>query len=187
VVAIHRLGKGQRGLGAGARERLGDGRRDALALALPHRRRPGRLAQLARGQGQRLGQQPGVGQRAQRKAHAVAAGAGAEVGAQVGPGLAQLVFVQRRLAAQGRHALAGHQRGGVGQAGLRLRVAPAAGVEVDLHVEHGMPGLSMNHTCAPLGCVQCSMGMAACAARRPILKQKRLQPPPTKREKLLFL
>ena len=59
----------------------------------------------------------------------------AEAGAQVGPGLAERVLVQRRLAALGAHALLDHVGGDVGQAGLCRRVAAVAGIEVDLHVD----------------------------------------------------
>ena len=136
MAAVDRRVEGQRRLRGGARARLPQGGRQALALALPNGLGPGRLAQLARGQGHGAAQQVGLGQGAQRKAHAVGAGAAAKRGAQVGPGLAQLVLVQRRLAALRGHALAGHQRGGAGQAGLGRRVAPAAGVEIELHVQH---------------------------------------------------
>ena len=136
MAAVHRFLVGQRGDGAGARARLLDGGRQALALALPHVVRPGRIAQLARGQLHRLLQQIGFGQRAQLKAHAVVARAAAKRGAQVGPGFAELVFVQRRLAVTRGHALAGDQRGDAGQARLIGRIAPAAGVEIHLHVEH---------------------------------------------------
>jgi hypothetical protein len=64
-------------------------------------------------------------------------------GAQVGPGFAQLVLVQRGLAVRGATPFSTVMVGGhAGQAGLGRRVAPLAGVDVDLHVDDGQAGLS---------------------------------------------
>ena len=95
------------------------------------------VGQLAAGQLHGLVEQVRVGQAAQRKAQPVATGAGAKRGAQISPGLAQGVFIQRSSSTAGAHALAGHGRAGTGQTGLQRGVAPAAGVKVDLHIEHG--------------------------------------------------
>jgi len=97
---------------------------------------------LPRGQGHGLVQQVGVAQAAQTKAHAVTACTAAKTGAQVGPGFTDLVFIHGlgvgalslRLSAGAIGHLPRHDRG---QAGLRHRVASAARVDVDLHIDHG--------------------------------------------------
>ena len=137
VAAIHGGAKRALGDGAGAGERFGNGGRHALALARPHGGGKGRFGDFARGQGHGAGQQGLVGQAAQADAQAVAAGAGGKARTQIGPGFAQAVFVQRQLAAFGAHAFGEHERSGVGQARLGGEVTAAAGVKVDLHVQHG--------------------------------------------------
>ena len=73
----------------------------------------------------------------------IAAGAGIEARAQIGPGLAQRVFVERRgsaLARHGQNALGRHRCHGTCQAGLPGRVAAATSVKVELHIHHGDDG-----------------------------------------------
>jgi len=112
-------------------------RHPALALALPHRRGKGRSGQLLREQILSRLQQVGLRQGAQAQAQAVARGAGAELGPKVGPSFGQGVFVQRRALAVRLHARAQQRRRGLRQPGLGCWVTAAAGVEVDLHIEHG--------------------------------------------------
>ncbi len=142
--AVDRLGVGPAGHGAGAGIGLADCGGHALALALPDIVGKGRLAQLPCGQLNRFGQDVGEAQCPKRETHPVRARAAVETGAEVGPGLAQLVLVHglrigRRAggAFPGRQdALGGHAGGGAGQTRLLRRVAPATRVEVDAHIEH---------------------------------------------------
>ena len=73
-----------------------------------------------------------------------ALGPGFKASAQVSPGFAQGVLVQRGLGAlpffTALDALGGHQRHTRGQASLRGRVAAAAAIEVHLHIHHGDDG-----------------------------------------------
>lgn len=78
-----------------------------------------------------------IGERAQRIVQRITVGTGIKTSAQVGPGLAQRVLVQRRIGAYGFHALARHGSHSAGQARLSGRITAAAGVKVDLHVHHG--------------------------------------------------
>ena len=134
--AIHRSGKGFARNSAGAGARFTDGSAPAGTFALPDGCGQRWLCKLAGRQVHRLVQQRRLGQRAQRKAQAVVAGACVQAGAQVGPGFAQGVFVQRRFAALGTHAFRDHGGHRAGQARLRSRVAPAASVKVHLHIHH---------------------------------------------------
>ena len=137
VRAVHRRGKGAPGQRGGAGVGLLERGLHALAFALPDGLGKRRLGDLARRQRHRLVQQRGIGQRAQRKIHAVRAGAGAELRAQIGPGLAQRVFVHRQSALFSLHALVQHARRHARQTRLAGRVAPAAGVKINLHIQHG--------------------------------------------------
>jgi hypothetical protein len=118
VAAVHGLGKGQRRHGGGAGVGLLDG----------GDQRSRSRCQMASGQPARpAGARPGP-RRARSRSGSVSersesscgrAGAAAKRGAQVGPGLAQGVFVQRRLAAlRASTPLDAIMRGGAGQAGL---------------------------------------------------------------------
>ena len=150
------------GLGVG----LLDGGADALALALPDVLGERRLADLARGQAHRLVEQRRIGQRAQGEAGAVGAGAGVETGAEVGPGFAQRVLVQRGVGCRcARHALARPcRRSALARPACAGRVAPAAGVEVDLHVDDRQRvALDQVDLARRSRSVQCWIGSAAWA------------------------
>ena len=117
--------------------RLTNGSADAFALLLPDRIGPGRLTDLAGGQGHRLRQQVRIAQAAHCKSQAVTAGADGKNRPQISPGFAELVFIQRHSAGACSQALAAHARHGTGQANFVSRVATAAGVKVNLNVQHG--------------------------------------------------
>lgn len=137
MVAVHSPGEGARGQGGRAGVGLAQRGDGALAVAPPHGLGPGGRGQLLRRQGHGAAQQLGLGEGAQLHRESVAGGAGAELGADVQPGLAQGVFVARGQAGVGLRAT-GEQAGrGAGQTGSARGVAAAAAVEVDLHIEHG--------------------------------------------------
>ena len=98
------------------------------------------MRQLACRQADGRVQQFGAGEAAQAQAHAVGAGTGAHRGAQIGPGLAQGVFVHGGQAVAGFHALAHHEGGGTGQAAAPRAIAPGTRVKLDLHIHHGQTG-----------------------------------------------
>ena len=76
-------------------------------------------------------------QAAQTQAHAVQGGIGADDGTQIGPGFAQLVFVQRRQIALRLNAFAHHHGGGLRQPAVALGVAPRTGIKLELKIHHG--------------------------------------------------
>ena len=141
MVAVDGLGKTVLRHGSGTRERLADGRCHLVAVALPHLLRVGRVCHLACGQLHRLVQQVGIAEAAQREAQAVTAGRSGKARPEVGPGFAELVFVQcpgvgSVPAGLRTHATGQLSGGGSRQAGLAGRVAAAAGVQIDLHIHH---------------------------------------------------
>ncbi len=117
-----------------------DGRAETLALALPDVVGKRRLADHACRQRDGLVEQFGIGEAAQREAGALVAGADVELGAEIGPGLAECVLVHGRRVADGANALLDHVGADTGEAGLRIRVTSAAGIEVELHVNDGQGG-----------------------------------------------
>ncbi len=123
----------------GARSGFGleQGGEHALAVASLHAGRPRRRGELARGQRHGAFQQIGLGEAAQRHAEAVATRLGAKLRPEVDPGFAELVLVERGLAGMGQHTGRQQIGGGTGQTGLPCRVAAAAAVEIELHVQHG--------------------------------------------------
>jgi hypothetical protein len=144
MIAIDRLGKAPGSHRAGLRLCLPPGRHEAFALARPNGLRKSRRGELMRHQGHRRIEQVGADQGAQLEREPVGGGLDAELRPQVGPGFDELVFVQRRAARMGTHALVIHLGHGLGQPGPIPRVAPAAGIHIDLHVEHGQVG-RMHH------------------------------------------
>src|SRR6218665_3692649 len=84
--------------------RVSSSLRRALPAARPPRPRGGVPGGGGGRRGGGLREQRGVGERAQRIVQRVVVGVGLKAGAQVGPGLAQAVFVQRRLGVRALHA-----------------------------------------------------------------------------------
>ena len=142
MLAVHRRTEGTPGQSGGAGVRLLDGRIQGFTLSLPDRLRKRGLAQLPRRQRYGFGQQVRVGQRAQRKTHAVGTGTAAKRCTQISPGFTQCVFIQRGLGAgltsqpTRQHTLACHAGGDARQPGFIRRVASAACVKIDLHIHH---------------------------------------------------
>ena len=142
VRAVHRLGKAVLHHRSGFGQRFADGGADAFTVAQPHGFGKSRMRHLPRRQRHGFVQQVGVVQTAQAKAHAVSTCAGPKAGAQVGPGLTDLVFVHGlrvRALALGFCAgavghLPGHDRG---QTRLCCRISAASCIDVDLHIDHG--------------------------------------------------
>ena len=137
VRAVNGGGEGAACLCAGAQVGLFPGCTHAIAVAAPQGCVKSGFAQLACGELHDAPEQVRRGQGAQREAHAVVAGVGAEADPQISPGFAQRVFIQGGQFAHGPHALAGDAGGGFGQPGLRGGVAATACVKVDLHVQDG--------------------------------------------------
>ena len=143
MTAVHRRSKSLPGHRTRPRGGLLERRRPALALALPDAGRPAGLSDLAAGQLGRWGQHVGLRQAAQVVAQRIVAGPHRQAGTQIGPGLAQGVFIERgagRLPWQGLHALAGHQRHSRGQALLALGITAAAAIQAQLHIHHRNAG-----------------------------------------------
>ena len=136
VLAVHGFAKGTRRHGGWPGVGLFDAGNHLGPVALPQLVGKSRFAQLARGQGAGLGQHIGVAQAAQRKGQAVTARVGRERRAQIGPGFAQRVLVERALAGSRFDAVARGRRHHSGQTGFAHRAAPVAGVKVELHIDH---------------------------------------------------
>ena len=111
--------------------------RPALALIAPDIGGPAGLPHLARGQIGRTCQQLGLGERAQAVAEAVAARLRTKAGPQVGPGLAQGVFIQCRGAFAGLHPLGTHQSRRLGQTDVLRAIAAAPRIKSHVHIHHG--------------------------------------------------
>jgi hypothetical protein len=101
---------------------------------------------LAGGQISGAGEQIGVAQAAQGKTHAVSARTAAKGGTQVGPGVAELVFVKSGLGfgltpvfgSRNRlHALVRHVGCGTGEADFANGIASPTAVKINLHVHDG--------------------------------------------------
>ncbi|MCY1226019.1 hypothetical protein D9M72_382350 [compost metagenome] len=137
MVRVHRPGQRLVGnhprLGVG----LADGGDQALLLAPDHGVRVGRRLDQLRGQRHRLVQLGLRGQRAQPDAAAVAARGAAERRAGIGKGVGDLRLVAGRLAVLRARALVQQRRRQRRQPGLAGRVIAAAGIEIDIDVEHG--------------------------------------------------
>ena len=141
MVAVDRLREGAAGHAwPGGCWPRGSRRCMRCALALPDVLGKGRLAESARAASATAwSQQLRIGQRcAARSSCGRCRRCAPKLRAQVGPGFAQRVLVERRVVAVARGtplaAMAGGRRwpGRPSPAGI----APAAGVEVDLHVDH---------------------------------------------------
>ena len=137
VFAIHATGKGPSGHRGGAGIRLLQAGNHLGPVPQPRGFGKRGLAQLSARQGHGPGQQVRVGERTQRKSHAVCRSPATKRGPQIGPGVVQPVLVQRCFLAIRTHPVRGGRGHGAGQARLVGRVTAGTGVKIHLHVHHG--------------------------------------------------